>query len=316
MIEKLAKADLHFHYDGSLSPKVILSALPSIEHRAIQSLSLEGPVKNTADFFAIFNSIFELFDSETILLNILRALLLEEHEAGIELLDFRFGCGALTKRLKRSEKEVLEVFARSFKSARDLGLEICPTLCFSRYESAERSDFLTEFVLENRNLIYAVDLEGDNTRPTREFGAYFRRLKDAGLNITIHAGEFAGPEQVWEALDYCGADRIGHGYTIIEDQELLKRIVRDQIPVEVCLTSNYLTGVCKDLEHHPFVKMIEAGVPVILCTDDQAIFKTSLADEYHKAWQILSGNGYNPDSILATISANSKKFFFKQKERR
>jgi adenosine deaminase/aminodeoxyfutalosine deaminase len=104
-----------------------------------------------------------------------------------------------------------------------------------------------------------------------------------GLRRTAHAGESAGPASILGALDALGAERIGHGLTAWHDQELMARLVEEQIPVEVCVTSNLRTGCCKSLEQHPLRRYFDRGLKVALASDDPAMFGTSLAREYQLA---------------------------------
>lgn len=167
-------------------------------------------------------------------------------DEGLKHLDYRFGCGSLATRFGWSEDAVLNQFESAFSYARTLGLDVCPTLCFSVHESMERAFQLRDRALANKRVIRAIDLEGPEApNDTASFAAIFRELKTAGFRVTVHAGEFAGSKSVWQAIEDCGAERIGHAYSATDDAALLRRLARDRISVEVCLTSNYLTGICK-----------------------------------------------------------------------
>jgi adenosine deaminase/aminodeoxyfutalosine deaminase len=114
----------------------------------------------------------------------------------------------------------------------------------------------------------------------REVYAY---AAEHGLRRTAHAGESAGPASILGALDALGAERIGHGLTAWHDQELMARLVEEQVPVEVCVTSNLRTGCCKSLEQHPLRRYFDRGLKVVLASDDPAMFGTSLGREYQLA---------------------------------
>ena len=253
----------------------------------------------------------DIFELSNAVSPLLTAQLILARDEGLRHIDLRFGCGALSSRLGLSEDSVLDGFKTSVKWAQSAGLDVCPTLCFSRYESMDRAVHLAEFVCANLDFIRAIDLEGQEApNRTRDFASIFRELKATGRRITIHAGEFSSSAAIWEAIDECGAERLGHAFSAGEDPALLKRLAADQIPVEVSLTSNYLLGLCPDLKRHPFLKMLEAGVPVVLCTDDRAIFQTSLTAEYENAASILREAGHDPATTLDRISENSRRFAF------
>jgi len=122
--------------------------------------------------------------------------------------------------------------------------------------------------------------------PPEPFAAAFRRARDHGLRLTAHAGEAAGPESVTAALDVLGVERIGHGVRAVENPELLDRLVAEQVPLEVCPTSNLRTGVVPDWEHHPLGQLLAAGVNVTISSDDPAMFHCSVASDLRTASRI------------------------------
>lgn len=108
-----------------------------------------------------------------------------------------------------------------------------------------------------------------------------------GIGLAIHAGEMGTPENVLAALDVLGADRIGHGIASVRDPELVARLARDQVPLEVCPTSNVLVGLAPSLERHPIVDLWRAGVNVTVHSDDPAMFRTTITDELAHAVRLL-----------------------------
>ena len=116
--------------------------------------------------------------------------------------------------------------------------------------------------------------------PPEQFADVYRDAREAGFRLTAHAGEEAGPESVWGALLTLGAERIGHGVRSIEDPALIDYLVEQQVPLEVCPTSNLRTGVVAHWDQHPVGRLIDAGVKVTINTDDPAMFDASLAAEF------------------------------------
>nr|WP_308199253.1 adenosine deaminase [Saccharothrix sp. S26] len=116
--------------------------------------------------------------------------------------------------------------------------------------------------------------------PRRAFREAFAVARDAGLHCVPHAGETTGPDQVREALDELHAERIGHGINAVADPELLRRLAAEGITLEVCPTSNLRTGAVRAIEDHPLPRLLDAGVPVTLATDDPGMFHTDLDREY------------------------------------
>ncbi len=141
--------------------------------------------------------------------------------------------------------------------------------------------------------------------PPGPFRGVYERARAAGLKLTVHAGEAAGPESVWDAIRLLGVDRIGHGVRSIEDPRLVDYLADHRIPLEVCLTGNVRTGVYSRYAEHPLQRLVEAGVAVTLNTDDPEFFATTLASEYAHASRLgLS------QARLATIQANARRFSF------
>ena len=131
--------------------------------------------------------------------------------------------------------------------------------------------------------VVAIGLGGDEVRgPAPLFAELFREARDNGLRLTCHAGEVAGPESVWQALEI-GAERIGHGIRSIDDPKLVAYLAAKRIPLEVCITSNVRTGAVASLKEHPVKRLHDAGVPIILNTDDPALFGCTLTSEYELA---------------------------------
>lgn len=149
---------------------------------------------------------------------------------------------------------------------------------------------------------------GDEVRgPASEFREAYRYARDAGLRLTAHAGETAGPDSVRDALDI-GAERIGHGIRAAEDTDLLRRLREERIPLEVCITSNVRTGAVASLEDHPVRRLVDAGVIVTLSTDDPGMFGSDLATEFRLAEQSF---GLSPEQ-LGQIRQNAWDYRFKR----
>jgi adenosine deaminase/aminodeoxyfutalosine deaminase len=149
---------------------------------------------------------------------------------------------------------------------------------------------------------------GDEVRgPASEFREAYQYAKDAGLRLTAHAGETAGPDSVRDALNI-GAERIGHGIRAAEDPDLLRRLREERIPLEVCITSNVKTGAVSSLEDHPVRRLVDAGVIVTLNSDDPGMFGSDLATEFRLAEQIFGLS----TAQLAQIRQNAWDFRFKK----
>jgi adenosine deaminase len=154
--------------------------------------------------------------------------------------------------------------------------------------------------------VVALNAAGSERTRVEEFAHLFHRAKDAGLRSVPHAGEWAGPENVWRTLEHYLPDRIGHGVRAIEDPGLVEHLAQRGIPLEISPLSNVATGVYPSLEAHPFERLRAAGVTVTLNSDDPAMFGAWLPDVYAAARATW---GYGDDALAAIARASVRASF-------
>lgn len=165
---------------------------------------------------------------------------------------------------------------------------------------------------EQSDSVVGFGIGGDERRaPPELFREVYAEARAHGLRLTVHAGEAAGSESVWGAINL-GAERIGHGLSAAQDSELVATLVERQIPVEICLSSNLRTGCCAKLNQHPVKNYFDAGVMVTLNSDDPAMFETSLGREYELAQKEF---GFSNEQ-LREISRNSFEASFLPAEKK
>ena len=140
---------------------------------------------------------------------------------------------------------------------------------------------LRELVSLRSSAVIGITLGGsEDCFAASEFREVYALARERGLRLSVHAGEALGPESVWEALEALRPERIGHGVRAIEDPALVAHLAAEQVPLEVCPTSNVFTGAYPSLDAHPVRALFEAGVPITINSDDPAFFDTTLGDEY------------------------------------
>ena len=147
--------------------------------------------------------------------------------------------------------------------------------------------------------VVALNCAGSERSGIEPFARHFRAAKDAGLRSVPHAGEWAGPDNIWATLEHYQPDRIGHGVRAVDDPELVAELARRELPLEVCPVSNVATGAYPSLGAHPFPALRDAGVVVTLNSDDPAMFGGWLTEVYtavRDAWNL-------DDEDLASIAA-------------
>ena len=161
-----------------------------------------------------------------------------------------------------------------------------------RIKSVEDNAFWCDWILERKAHFVGMDLADDEVSyPASPFAPLFQKAKAQGLGITVHAGEPAVPgaaKNILVALDELGADRIGHGVQAIHDAEVVARLAKDGVPLELCPWSNVLTRAVPDLKSHPFKRLMDAGVRTTVNTDDHGVMDISLIQECEHLIQHLN----------------------------
>ncbi|HUQ50283.1 MAG TPA: hypothetical protein VM056_06175, partial [Terriglobales bacterium] len=143
------------------------------------------------------------------------------------------------------------------------------------------------------------------------FQQVYQHAAKNGLCLTAHAGETAGAESIFAALNI-GAQRIGHGLHAEDDDDLMEALAQQQVPIEVCISSNIRTGCCRLLQDHPVRRMFDAGLMITLNTDDPAMFQTTLNHEYQIAQEVF---GFTDEQLLE-VARNSFEASFLRAEKK
>ncbi len=311
----LPKAELHLHLEGSMAPATIR------ELAASHSLRLALPEIQSQYQFADFHSFLAAFKWATSFLRrpqdyglIARRLseeLLLQHVVYAEI-TVSVGVMHLRQQDVAANFEALH-HASTWAAAQ--GLQIAWIFDAVRQFGPEAALAVARDAAELApGGVVAFGLGGDELSiPAGEFRGVYEFARARGLHCVAHAGEVGGPREVRAALDLLGAERIGHGIAVMHDAGLRREILQRGIALEICPTSNFLTGaLARQLGHaeaplssHPLRFLAEEGLPVTLSTDDPAMFRTSLLAEYGLASRL----GMAEQAILQ-MAARSFEFAF------
>jgi len=167
------------------------------------------------------------------------------------------------------------------RGEKDFGISLVWIFDAIRQFGAEKAQSVLDLAIQfrERNVV-AFGIGGDELAgPPEWFAGVYAHAAEHGLHLTAHAGESAGPESIWGALNL-KAERIGHGLTAGQDPELIEELAERQVPLEICVTSNLRTGCCAELAQHPVRRYFDQGLMLTINSDDPAMFRTSLVGEY------------------------------------
>ncbi|EJD6398688.1 MULTISPECIES: adenosine deaminase [Providencia] len=290
---RLPLTDLHRHLDGNIRPETILSLaeqhhiqLPATELEALRPhVQIIGQEADLVGFLSKLDwGVSVLAD-----LDACRRVAFENVEdafnAGIDYAELRFSPYYMAMKHHLPVEGVVEAIIDGVQaSCKQFEIKINLIGILSRTFGQHACSTELQGLLAHRHHLCALDLAGDELGfPGELFESHFIKARDAGLNITVHAGEAAGAESIWHAINVLGAQRIGHGVKAIEDPALIDYLVKHQIGMESCLTSNIQTSTVSSLAKHPLKAFLQHGVLASINTDDPAVQGIELRYEYEVA---------------------------------
>lgn len=285
--------DLHRHLDGSVRLETVieLADAQGIELPAsdVDSLRPYVVIKDRASSLMDFIGRFQYLTAILHDLDACRRVAYENVEdaqrEGIDYIELRFSPWFMSETHELNPAAVVEAVADGIKAAeRDTGVRAQMIGIMSRTYDTETCHRELDALLSHRDHLVAIDLAGDELKfPARLFREHFRRARDAGLEVTVHAGEVDGPESVWASIRDLGATRIGHGIHSLRDPELVDYLAEHRIGLELSITSNIHTGTVDEYLNHPAKRFFELGLLANLNTDDPAISGIDLRHEYEVA---------------------------------
>ncbi len=308
--------DLHRHLDGSVRLETILdlAELHGVElpARTVEGLRPHVQVTEAQPGLMAFIARFRYLTAVMVDAEACRRIAFENVEdaagEGISYVELRFSPVFMAEANGlRAEDVVDAVIDGVHEGARETGIQARLIGILSRSYGTERCMEELAVLLGRKNDLVAIDLAGDEARfPAGLFTEHFRKVRDAGLGVTIHAGEADGPHSVRAAIEELGADRIGHGFRAIEDPGLVEMLAERQIGLEICLTSNLQIGAVEGYAAHPAKRLLDAGVCLNLNTDDPGISGIDLPHEYNVA---ASAAGFT-QADLERVRENAARMVF------
>jgi adenosine deaminase len=325
MIRRLPKVELHDHLDGGLRPATIVELarkhhleLPAQESAELATWFHRGADRKSLSLYLEgFRVALAVMQTEEALERIAFEALEDRAEDNIVYVELRFAPMLCTSGGLDLETVVRSVLRGLEQGKRKTGVEYGLILCAMRDQtvSLETAELAVSFREQG---VVGFDLAGDeHGHPPKKHLDAFEFIRRMNFNITIHAGEAFGMESIWQAIQYCGAHRIGHATRLREDMMIhgtriekmgsLAQFMRDKrIPLEMCLSSNVHTGAASSLDDHPFPVYYRNNFRAILCTDNRLMSNTTLGKEMYLA--VTHYNLTLQDLEKITINAMKSSF--------
>lgn len=292
LLRRLPKAELHCHLDGSVRPSTLLELgrehhvpMPADDVEALRDFMIVRDARNLEDYLTRFDITLSVMQTAEALERIAYELAEDAAAEGVRYIEMRYS-PVLNTRHDLSLGETVEAPLRGLERAqRDHGIVSRLIVCALRNLPPGISLELARLAVAYKGQgVVGFDLAGgERGHPAAVHAPAFAFAQEHGLACTCHAGEGAGADSVREAVYVCGAHRIGHATRLIEDPVLTEFVNERRIALEICLTSNVQTRAAQSYEVHPFRRYFDAGLNVVLNTDNRLMSGTTLTDEYVRA---------------------------------
>jgi adenosine deaminase len=290
---RLPLIDLHRHLDGSIRLETVLEValeqgieLPAYELETLRPhVVVDGKATGLMDFIGRFRWLTAILHDLETCRRVAYENVVDARGEGIDYIELRFSPWFMAETHGLDPAGVVEAVADGVVAAeRDTGVRAQIIGIMSRTYDTGTCHRELDALLAHRNHLVAVDLAGDEMKfPASLFIEHFERAREAGLQVTVHAGEVDGPQSVWAAVRELGAVRIGHGIHSLEDPALVEFLAERRIGLELAITSNIQIGIVDDYSVHPAKRILEAGLVANLNTDDPAISGIDLHHEFEVA---------------------------------
>ncbi len=333
IIKSVPKVLLHDHLDGGLRPQTIIDLAKSVKYNKLPTKDPgelgewfhRGANKgNLVEYLLGFEHTTAVMQTKEGLERVAYEMMEDMKNDGICYVETRFAPVFHTAKGLYNEDVVSAVLDGLEKGSKDFGVGFGLILCGMR--NMKNTLEIAELAVNFRNQgVVGFDLAGEEGGfPPKKHIEAFQFIQRANFNITIHAGEAFGKESIWQAIQWCGAHRIGHATHLIEDMsidtkgnvvgygDLAQYVLDKRIPLEICLLSNVHTGAIDKLENHPFGIFYKEKFRVTINTDDRLMSDTNMTKEFLTAVQYFNLNLEDIEKI--TINS-MKSAFIPYKER-
>jgi adenosine deaminase len=317
-MKTLPKAELHVHLEGTITPSLVKQLAASnprpieINARIFSHDKTSFFWENFSEFHRVFEEALQVICSSahySLITYLYLAQLAKQNCLYAELIVAPFH--ARENRLTY-EQMLTGLIDGIDKARKDFGIEGRILMALMRHygPSAAKKD-IAEIVVQGHPYVVGINLVGDIKQyEVKAFEAAFSQARSHSLHASCHAGEIdGGPKEIWQAIDYLGAERISHGVTCLLDPKLVETLIERKVVLEVCPTSNVILKMYRNYAEHPLAKLKQAGLLLTLNTDDPGFFNIDLTHEYDVAHRYFN---FSQQDLLATTQQAIDAAFIEQ----
>ncbi len=316
------KVELHRHLEGSLRLETLREIAQAhgiaVEQHASLAMLVQVMEKEpftAANFLSKFSTLRLFYRSPEVITRVTREAIEDAARDNVRYMELRFTPVALSRVEDFPLADVMDWVIEAAEAAgAEFGLPTRLIASVNRHESPALAEKVVQLSIERMHRgVVGLDLAGNEADfSAAPFAPIFREARQAGLHITIHAGEWRGAENVRHAIEEMSAERIGHGVRVLEDPDVVRLAREYGTTFEVCVTSNYQSGVVAALTQHPLPRMLAAGLRVTINTDDPSISRITLSDEFRIARESL---GMSEEALQHMVLTAARNAFLPPAER-
>jgi len=316
-VRKLPKIELHLHLEGSVPPGLLARIAEKRCSASPQQIKALYEFDDFRGFLQSYRRVVELLTRPEDFYQVAGFLFRKLEAQGILYAEITF-TPLIHLRRGLKHAEVMGCILRAVEQARRRsGLRIGFIYDTVRQWGKEAALETAELAAADRRAglpVVGFGVGGDELgAPVDQLVDAFELAGSAGLRKHVHAGEVGGAESVWEALEVLGAERIGHGISALSKPKLLETLAERGIALDICPTSNVMTGAVASFEEHPLPRLIAAGVPVTLGSDDPGFFGVWLEDEIERSMRKLA---LSPETVEQLMQQAVRHSFLDPEEKK
>ena len=316
-IQGLPKAELHLHIEGTFEPELMFKLAErngiTLPYASVDALHKAYDFSQLQDFLDIYYQGMNVLRTEQDFYDLTWAYLEKVSKETVRHIEIFYDPQGHVDRGVSFETALNGIHSALLEGQKEFDISFGIIMCFLRHLDEDAAFDTLESALAHKDKIIGVGLDSSEIgHPPAKFERVFAKAREEGFHLVAHAGEEGPPEYIYEALDLLNVERIDHGNTCLQDHELVKRLVKEQVPLTVCPLSNTKLCVVDDMINHPLPEMLKLGLKAMINSDDPAYFGGYLNENYEAVSGILN----NDKASLAQLARNSfTSAFLSQREK-